>query len=131
MYNFRDSLSAYAEEPLPRQVILDLLKNYKRPNDKINELIKEGLLSNVIRGLYVPGPNLKITSPENLLVANHLRGPSYISLESALSYWKLIPEKVYETISVTMKTGKNIAPLSAGLCTSACRFLIIHTEFKS
>jgi len=40
------------------------------------------------------------------LVANHLRGPSYVSLESALSYWGLIPERVFEVSSVTIKPGK-------------------------
>jgi hypothetical protein len=44
--------------------------------------------------------------PESFVIANHLRGPSYVSLESALSYWDLIPERVYETSSVTTKTTK-------------------------
>lgn len=50
----------------------------------------------------MPGPNSKIKQPEKFLLANHLSGPSYISLESALSYWGMIPEKVYETTSVSL-----------------------------
>ena len=100
---FRDLIQPFAEEPLNRQVILDLLKDYKRPNDKIHELIKSGDLIQVRRGLYVPGPNLKIEKPNNFLIANHLRGPSYVSMETALSYWGLIPERVYEIASVTIK----------------------------
>jgi hypothetical protein len=54
----------------------------------------------------VPGPELDLPLPDSFVVANHLRGPSYISLESALSYWNLIPERVYEISSVTTKTSK-------------------------
>ncbi|HMR84659.1 MAG TPA: hypothetical protein PKE30_16055 [Niabella sp.] len=107
MHDLKEYISRFSEEPLTRQVILDLFKDYKRPNDKVNELVKKGLLSNVIRSLYVPGPNLKVPGPEKFLVANHLRGPSYISLEAAMSYWKLIPERVYTITSVTIKAAKD------------------------
>jgi hypothetical protein len=47
------------------------------------------------------------TSPiSRELIANHLYGPSYVSLESALSYHNLIPERVYRVRSVTMKRFK-------------------------
>jgi hypothetical protein len=49
---------------------------------------------------------MDLPTPEPFLIANHLRGPSYVSLESALSYWNLIPEKTYEISSVTIKTSK-------------------------
>jgi hypothetical protein len=103
---FKDAIQIYAEEPLTRQIMLDLLRKYKRPNDKISELIKKGELTAVKNGLYVAGPNTKIQQPEPFLIANHLWGPSYVSLETALSYWGFIPERVFETISVTIKTSK-------------------------
>lgn len=103
---FKDLLSKYQEEPLTRQVILSLLKNYKRPNDKISELIKARWLIGLKNGLYVPGPKSKLLLPESLLIANHLWGPSYVSMESALSYWGFIPERVFETTSVTVKPTK-------------------------
>lgn len=52
------------------------------------------------------GPKINIPKPEPFLIANHLWGPSYVSLETALSYWGLIPERVYEISSVTTKTSK-------------------------
>ena len=103
---FREVIQNYAEEPITRQVILDLLKDYKRPYDKINELVKQGILIPVKRGIYIPGSKSNIASPEPFLLANHLNGPSYISLETALSYWGLIPEKVFEISSVTLKKTK-------------------------
>lgn len=103
---FKDDIQIYEEQPLTRQIILDLLKDYKRPNDKINELIKKGELTTIKNGLYIPGPVTNVLKPEPFLIANHLWGPSYISLESALSYWGLIPERVYEVTSVTVKPFK-------------------------
>jgi hypothetical protein len=44
--------------------------------------------------------------PEPFLLANHLYGPSYVSLDAALSYWELIPEQVYEITSVTTRNTR-------------------------
>lgn len=103
---FRKKIKKYAETPISRQLVLEMLSDYKRPNDKISELIKSEDLIALRRGLYVVGPNLDLPSPEPFLIANHLRGPSYVSLESALSYWNMIPERVHEISSVTTKTTK-------------------------
>ncbi|RSK39980.1 type IV toxin-antitoxin system AbiEi family antitoxin domain-containing protein [Mangrovimonas spongiae] len=104
--DFRTIIKEYAEAPISRHLILELLSNYKRPNDKISELLKSEELISIRRGLYIIGPKMNLPSPEPFLIANHLRGPSYVSLESALSYWNMIPEKAYEISSVTIKTPK-------------------------
>lgn len=116
---FLEAIQDFAEQPITKQIILDLLRDYKRPYDKITELVKQGILVLVRRGVYIPGPKLNIAKPEAFLLANHLLGPSYVSLETALSYWGLIPEKVYETSSVT--TQKR-----AVYKTAAGRFSYIH-----
>lgn len=103
---FREAIRDYAEQPITKQILLGLLKEYKRPYDKISELVKEGLLILVKRGIYLPGVNLNIARPEPFLLANHLLGPSYVSLESALSHWGLIPERVYEISSVTTQNTR-------------------------
>lgn len=105
--DFRTLVKGYAQTPLfHHHLILDILKGYKRPNDKICELVKRGDLISVRRGLYLPGPSSPLSLPEPFLIANHLRGPSYVSLESALSYWGLIPERTFEVSSVTIKSSK-------------------------
>ena len=104
--DFKEAIRNYAEQPITKQILLDLLKEYKRPYDKITELVKQGLLILVKRGIYIPGPNLSIATPEPYLIANHLWGPSYISLETALSHWGLIPERVYEVSSITSQSSK-------------------------
>jgi len=104
--DFRKLIKEYAVAPISRHLMLELLSNYKRPNDKISELIKNEDLISLRRGLYIIGPKIDLPPPEPFLIANHLRGPSYVSLETALSYWNMIPEKAYEISSVTLKTSK-------------------------
>lgn len=43
-----------------------------------------------------------MSPPEPFLLANHLLGPSYVSMEAALAYWGWIPEKVIEISSMTI-----------------------------
>lgn len=103
---FEERIQQYREEPLTRQMVLSVLQDYKRPGDKIGELVKAGILTIIKNGLYIPGPNSKITRPESFLIANHLWGPSYISMEAALSYHGFIPERVFEVSSVTVKRSR-------------------------
>ncbi len=104
--DFRTMIKEYAEAPISRHLILELLSVYRRPNDKISELLKSKELISIRRGLYITGPKMDLPSPEPFLIANHLRGPSYVSLESALSFWDMIPERAYEISSVTIKSSK-------------------------
>ncbi len=66
----------------------------------------EGLLTLVKRGIYIAGPKLYSRQPENPLLANHLLGPSYVSIDSALSFHGLIPERVYSVTSMTTKASR-------------------------
>lgn len=102
---FRREIKEYVDVPLTHQLVSDVLADYQRPNDKISELIKNGSLISLRRGLYIPGPESDLPIPHLFVIANHLRGPSYVSLESALSYWGMIPERVHEITSVTIKTS--------------------------
>lgn len=103
--NFRRSIQNYANAPLTHQLVSDVLAEYRRPNDKINDLVQSGFLISLRRGLYVPGPELDLPLPHLFVIANHLRGPSYVSLETALAHWEMIPERVYEINSITLKTS--------------------------
>ena len=100
------SIRQYASVPIPHHLMIWLLKDYQQPNDKIHYLLKKGILEQVKRGLYIAGPAIQGVQPDPFLLANHLLGPSYISLESALSYHGLIPERVYAVTSVTTKATR-------------------------
>jgi hypothetical protein len=60
----------------------------------------------VKKGLYIAGPAIRSGKPENGLLANHILGPSYVSMDTALSYYGLIPERVYEISSMTTKASR-------------------------
>lgn len=107
------AIRSYADQPITHQVLVSILGEYKSPNDKISSLVKDGMLLPVKKGLYVTGPGLGIRRrPEPYLLANHLSGPSYVSIDSALSYLGLIPERVYEMTSVTVKDSQQfITPI--------------------
>lgn len=68
---------------------------------------KRGFIVQVKRGLYAFPDAL----PPEAYVANKLYSPSYISLESALSYHRVIPETVYEVTSVTTKATRHFETL--------------------
>ncbi len=86
--------------------MMSLLTKYKRPNAKVHGLIIDGVLEPVKKGLYIAGPSLNTSKPESFLLANHILGPSYVSMESALSHYGLIPERVFEIVSMTVKASR-------------------------
>lgn len=59
-----------------------------------------GRLIQLRRGLYAPAPPYQKVRPHPFLVANRLRRGSYVSLQSALAFYGLIPEYVPVTTSV-------------------------------
>ncbi|MBI2121988.1 MAG: hypothetical protein HYT98_02595 [Candidatus Sungbacteria bacterium] len=68
------------------------------------------ILNNVKSGLFVKLRNnfyaIKDSNPDYFFIANKLYQPSYVSLETALSHYKIIPEVVYGTSSITTKAPR-------------------------
>ena len=60
---------------------------------------KKGAILRLKKGLYAFERNL----PADFVLANLLYQPSYVSLDTALSHYHLIPETVYAVTSVTTK----------------------------
>jgi len=104
--DIRAEIQSHASQPLTHQLLLSLLKEYKRPNDKLHALLKDNVLEAIKKGLYIAGPALKAGKPEPFLLANHILGPSYVSMDTALSHYGLIPERVYEISSMTTKASR-------------------------
>ncbi len=74
---------------------------------KVKRLLAQDKLLHIRRGLYCLTPELGyFTKPHPFELAQHIYGPSFISLESALSFHQLIPETVYSFTSVTTKRSK-------------------------
>jgi predicted transcriptional regulator of viral defense system len=68
------------------------------------------ILNNVKSGLFVKLRNnfytIKDSNSDYSFIANKLYQPSYVSLETALSHYKIIPEVVYGTTSITTKAPR-------------------------
>lgn len=86
--------------------LMDCLSMYSNPRDKISRLIKSGAIIRVKKGLYVFGPDYSKGVYSREILANLIFGPSYISLEYALYYYGLIPERIETVTSVTNKRNK-------------------------
>lgn len=106
-------LSRFENIPIQYATLVSALDGYLSPKDKIAAMERQQQLVRIKKGLFVVSPELSKCDISRELIANHLYGPSYISLESALSYYRLIPERVYTIRSVTAKRAKRFAtPLS-------------------
>ena len=116
-------LRRFGAVPLGREALDEVLRPYRRPNDKVSEWLREEALQPLRRGLYVTGPPLR-SSPVCLpLVANHLYGPSYVSLDYALALYRMIPEGVAEVTSVTPRPSRSFT-------TSLARFSYTHLPLR-
>ena len=86
--------------------VMDCLKGFSKPRDQLTRLIRSGALVRIKRGLYVFGDFFVRGQICKELLANLIYGPSYISLEWALGYYGLIPERVEVITSVSLKATK-------------------------
>lgn len=71
----KDYITNYATQPITHQLLTSIMKDYKRPNDKIKSLRTYGLLQSFKKVLYVAVPKIRNSKPENRLVANFIYGP--------------------------------------------------------
>jgi hypothetical protein len=92
--------------PVDYSVLRTLFSEYKFPKNKVAALEDEGKLIRLKKGMYVPSPEVAGGFLSLELIANHLYGPSYVSMESALRYYGLIPEQVRTVRSVTAGRSK-------------------------
>jgi predicted transcriptional regulator of viral defense system len=76
-------------------------------NAKISYMVKKGELIRLKKGVYTFGKEFQNDPVDLISVANMLYAPSYVSYEYALSYYGLIPERVYEVTSATLHSKKS------------------------
>lgn len=91
------------------QTLLTLLADYKKPREAILRMVKNEELVRLKNGFYLISE--KITQGSNRSipfeqVANLLYGPSYVSMEWALSFYGMIPERVHTITSMTIGRPK-------------------------
>jgi len=67
----------------------------------VNKALKSGELIQIRRGLYILGPKYHSTGFSKYYLANHIVPYSYVTAESALSFYGWIPERVTQITSAS------------------------------
>lgn len=83
-----------------------LVNSFSNVNEKISQMVKKKDITRLKRGIYIFNQKLQDSSVDKITVANMLYTPSYVSFEYALSYHGLIPERVYEVTSASIRAKK-------------------------
>ena len=99
---WQDLLSIIGSEPVFSSSFL-MAGNRSRVDIQLqlSRWVKAGKLHKLKRGLYILAEPYRKISPHPFLIANRIKNASYVSLQSALAWYNLIPEYVPVVTSVT------------------------------
>ena len=101
---FEDLLASAAKLPFFETGLL--LAGSVDPDDvrrQLSRWVQAGRVVQLRRGLYALAEPYRQVPPHPFMVANAMLPGSYVSLQSALAYYGLIPEYVAQTLSVTAR----------------------------
>ena len=87
---------------LTTNILKERYIDYVNPLDKIKRDVDERKMFRLTRGVYETD-----RSVDPLLLASAILSPSYISFDSALSYYGFIPERVVAITSASLNVRKN------------------------
>ena len=99
-------LTTLGNIPVTSSVIASLYPDVKTKFAKVAQLERAGEIIRLRRNLFVVNPEETGKPLSSGLIANHLLAPSYVSMQTALRYYGLIPEAVYTIQSMTFKAAK-------------------------
>ncbi len=103
----RNVLAEIGNVPVTSSVISSFYPDIKTKRAKIAQLEKSGEIIRLKRNLFVVNPEETGLKLSMGLIANHLLSPSYVSMQTALRYYGLIPEAVYTVQSMSFKPAKD------------------------
>lgn len=110
--------------PVDFGMLASLFPEHKCKYNKISAMEKKGDLIRLKQGMFALHPDLTGQLLSTELVANYIYAPSYISLQYALRYYGLIPERVYTITSMTTKHNRVFY-------NSLGRFEYVHIDEKA
>ena len=102
-------LIQFGNVPITTATLASCLSDVAYPLQKIQLLEADGQIIRLKRGLYVVAHALSRRPYSLPLCANHIYGPSYVSLQWALRHYGLIPERVFMITSVTTKRSRSFS----------------------
>lgn len=83
-------------------ILRERYSDYSNPLDKIKRDADNGIIFRLTRGVYETNRNVN-----PCFLASSILSPSYLSFEWALSYYGLIPERVFAITSASLSVRKN------------------------
>ena len=104
---FNEFVKIYQEAPLIDSSTFSL--HNEKPQSlrrQVREWVKKDYLIPLKRGLYIFSSQWRKIQSSVLFMANFFTLPSYVSLEQALAFYQIIPEKATVITSVTTKKTK-------------------------
>ena len=102
---FSDLLTLVGEEPVFSSSLLDVVGvSPRQARLQLVRWVNAGKLIRLRRSLYALNRPFRRIEPHPFLLANRIRKASYVSLQSALSHYSMIPE--YVPIVTSMTTGR-------------------------
>lgn len=88
---------------------MGMIGDYADSAKKLAGMERSGEIIRLKRGLYVVNGSDFGYPPSMPICSNHIYGPSYVSLQWALSYYGLIPERVYAMTAITIKRSRDFS----------------------
>ncbi len=106
--NFLHLARCFEEQGVILFSLQDIRILYPKANDKtlknnLSNWVKKGYIHRLKKGLYTVNKSELSGSVPDFYLANRLYPPSYVSLETALSFYGIIPEEAAQIISVSTK----------------------------
>jgi len=98
----------------PGQIVRNQLERWR----------KSGRIIRLKKGVFILADDDRRVELSKPYIANQLYGPSYVSLEYALGYYGLIPERVIDVTSVTSRKTMKLA-------NAAGTFIYQHVKSKA
>jgi len=103
-----DALRAFGGAPFDEGALKELLRGYDAVSMMLSRMVRNGELLRLKRGLYCVAPEI-LKDGVRLsagVIANRIYGPSYVSFETALANYGLIPERVFLQMSAVTKRSR-------------------------
>lgn len=92
--------------PVSGKILINMIGDFADTAKKLSSMEHSGDIIRLKRGLYVLDGSDFGFPPSLPICSNHIYGPSYVSLQWALSFYGLIPERVYSMTAVTVKRSR-------------------------
>lgn len=106
-FNGMSPLINIGNVPFDLNVLASVFPETKHIIEKARRLDSDGKIIRLKKGLYVASPEETGKVLNRNLIANHIYGPSYVSLQTALRHYGLIPERVHLIQSLTTKHSRS------------------------